>query len=79
MADPVNRASLVAIEDCMFILCLDESMPLSFNHQQSIDETRQNLRDDVSLALQMLHGHGARHNAANRWFDKTMQVSNVLG
>lgn len=77
--DAVNRASLSAIEGCMFILCLDKSMPLSFNHQQSVDETSKNLRDDTSLALQMLHGHGASHNAANRWFDKTLQVGGTMG
>lgn len=78
ITDPVNQASLEAIESCMFILCLDQSMPLSFNHQQSIDETCKKQRDDVSLALQMIHGHGATHNSANRWYDKTMQVRRML-
>ena len=74
-SEPVNRESLKLIEESIFVLCLDSSLPLSFNHQSSVDETCMNVRDDVSLASQMLHGMGSRHNSANRWFDKTMQVS----
>ena len=58
----------------MFVLCLDKQIPIAFNHQRSIDETNMNMRDDVSLLLQMLHGHGSKINSSNRWFDKTMQV-----
>lgn len=54
-------------------MCLDKGIPISFNHQNSIDETTKNLRDDVSLAFQMLHGMGTNLNGANRWYDKTMQ------
>ena len=70
----MNRASLDQIEKCIFVLNLDNAIPLSFNHQKSIDETERNRRDDVSLAQQMLHGFGPTVNACNRWFDKTMQV-----
>ncbi|XP_013386300.1 choline O-acetyltransferase isoform X1 [Lingula anatina] len=73
MQDSTNRDSLDMIERCIFILSLDKGIPLSFNHQNSIDETSMNLRDDVSLACQMLHGMGSKLNSANRWFDKTMQ------
>jgi hypothetical protein len=73
--DPVNKASFESIESCMFILCLDKCLPLSFNHQQSVEETSMRQRDDVSLAMQMIHGHGAKHNSANRWYEKTMQVT----
>ena len=65
------------IERCIFILCLDDSIPLSFNHQKSIDETSRDIRDDVSLATQMLHGFGSNVNSCNRWFDKTMQVGGL--
>ena len=71
--DSTNRDSLDAIERCIFVLCLDKGIPISFNHQNSIDETTKNLRDDVSLAFQMLHGMGTNLNGANRWYDKTMQ------
>ena len=76
IADSTNRDSLDMIERCLFVLCLDKRIPISFNHQRSIDETNMNIRDDVSLLLQMLHGHGSTVNSSNRWFDKTMQVRN---
>ena len=76
--DSVNRESLNLIETCIFVICLDDSIPLSFNHQTSIDETNMGYRDDVSLATQMLHGFGTKVNSCNRWFDKTMQVSPIL-
>ncbi|KAL4240512.1 hypothetical protein ACF0H5_001303 [Mactra antiquata] len=73
MTDASNRDCIEQVENCMFILCLDRSIPISFNHQRSMDETSMNVRDDVSLILQMLHGHGTKINSCNRWFDKTMQ------
>ena len=73
-SDSTNRDSLDTIERCLFVLSLDKRIPISFNHQRSIDETNMNIRDDVSLLLQMLHGHGSKVNSSNRWFDKTMQV-----
>ena len=57
----------------MFVLCLDDGIPISFNHQKSVDETTLNQRDEVSLLFQMLHGFGTKRNGANRWYDKTMQ------
>ena len=74
--DPTNRESLDMIEQSIFILCLDKKPPITFNHQNSIDETRSNQRDDVSMLLQMLHGMGSDLNSGNRWFEKTMQVRN---
>ena len=76
--DSTNRDSLDLIETCIFVLCLDDSIPLSFNHQTSIDETNMGFRDDVSLATQMLHGFGTKTNSCNRWFDKTMQVNSTV-
>lgn len=73
LEDSVNRSSLEAIENCIFVLCLDKALPISFNHQTSMDETMNSRRDDVSLALQMIHGHGSQYNSCNRWFEKTMQ------
>ncbi len=32
-------------------------------------------RNDEFLVEQMLHGQGSKLNGANRWYDKTMQVS----
>lgn len=42
--------------------------------EEDEDQTGAARRDDVSLALQLLHGMGGDRNAGNRWYDKTMQV-----
>ncbi|KAK2169375.1 hypothetical protein LSH36_10g01024 [Paralvinella palmiformis] len=73
--DSVNRDSLDLIERCIFILCLDEMVPASKNHH--VPTQTSNIRDDTSMAKQMLHGHGSKYNTCNRWFDKTMQF--VIG
>nr|XP_022319344.1 choline O-acetyltransferase-like [Crassostrea virginica] len=73
MEESTNRDSLDAIERSIFVLCLDSAVPVTLNHRNSIDEIQNNVRDDVSLASQMLHGLGTRINSANRWYDKTMQ------
>nr|CAG4646179.1 EOG090X04D9 [Macrothrix elegans] len=61
--DPVNRASLSAIEEAIFVLCLDKESPAPVgtslgNH----------------LAVRILHGQGSEVNSGNRWFDKTIQL-----
>ena len=74
--DKTNKENLEAIERCIFVLCLDSSTPMSFSSRSpdgACDADRP-LRDDVSLAEQMIHGHGSSVNSANRWFEKTMQV-----
>jgi len=58
------------------VLCLDSSTPPSHSHSpDGASVSDRPLRDDVSLAEQMIHGHGSRVNSANRWFEKTMQVN----
>ncbi|XP_067937012.1 choline O-acetyltransferase-like [Watersipora subatra] len=73
LTDPTNAKSLNSIETSIFILCLDKSVPVNYNHIRSVDETDHKQRDDNSLALQMLHGQGTQLNSRNRWYDKTMQ------
>lgn len=72
MEESTNRDSLDAIERSIFVLCLDTAAPVIPSHQNSI-KTISSVRDDVSLASQMLHGLGTHINSANRWYDKTMQ------
>ncbi|XP_070545343.1 choline O-acetyltransferase-like isoform X2 [Ptychodera flava] len=68
MQDSMNRDSLDMIERCIFLLCLDKSLGFPMTDiKKPIDQ------DDVHLAYQMLHGGGSKYNAANRWYDKTMQ------
>ncbi|TGZ73878.1 hypothetical protein CRM22_001266 [Opisthorchis felineus] len=81
--DPQNQANLKAIAKSMFVLCLDQpigpvrELDEEANLNGSIDDLAEApaeyRRDDVSLALQLLHGFGSKYNAANRWYDKTMQ------
>ena len=68
----------------MFILCLDVSpVPVieSLDETELTEENGQQIhekaqyRNDVFLVEQMLHGQGSKLNGANRWYDKTMQVS----
>ena len=53
------------IEKCMFVVCLDQSIhnlsDRSVSHQD--------------MFRQMVTGHGCNKNGANRWFDKTIQVT----
>ena len=74
----------------MFVVCLDQATPNFLNHVtgmtsdgcnrcvtsdvQKCNHVTSKGRDDVSLALQTIHGHGSDVNTGNRWFDKTMQV-----
>ena len=66
-ADKTNKESVRAIQKSIFSVCLDAPMP------RVSDELYQS-----RVAAQMLHGGGARWNSGNRWFDKTLQVSDRL-
>ncbi|XP_034050102.1 choline O-acetyltransferase-like [Thalassophryne amazonica] len=57
--EPINRASLVLIESCVCVVCLDEPCSSELS--------------DTTRALLMLHGGGREKNGANRWYDKSMQ------
>lgn len=59
-ADQTNRESLVLLESCLCLVCLDDPSGLQPR--------------DTNRALLMLHGGGREKNGANRWYDKSMQV-----
>lgn len=58
--DKTNKESLKSIEKSIMVLCLDGPNPAT-------NDTR------TQSGNQMLHGSGAAHHSANRWFDKTIQ------
>jgi len=87
--DKTNRDNLDAMERCIYVLCLDSSAPTSSfsagsQGDASVSEDKpqqqqqqQRRRSEVTVAEQMIHGHGSRANGANRWFDNTLQVKYV--
>ncbi|XP_019767921.2 choline O-acetyltransferase [Dendroctonus ponderosae] len=76
MKEERNRRNLELITKSLLIVCLDETLPSSFNcrlQKGGAGFTVVN-RDESNLAHQMIHGGGSQHNSANRWFDKTVQL-----
>lgn len=73
-----NRRTIELIEQALCLICLDESLPTSFNANGFVGATAAGHfsggRDESNMAHQMIHGGGSECNSANRWFDKTMQV-----
>lgn len=75
----------------MFILCLDVSQVPVIESIDEAEEADKDdpfknsegnatahegvYQSDEFLVEQMLHGQGSKLNGANRWYDKTMQVS----
>lgn len=49
------------IERCICLVCLDAPGGVELS--------------DTNRALQLLHGGGCSKNGANRWYDKSLQVS----
>lgn len=52
LTGPVNRDSLLHMEECIALICLDVDVGKSV--------------DDVNLAYEMLHGGGPNKNSCNR-------------
>lgn len=62
--DPKNKASLKTIQAALFTVSLDR-------FQATGDD------DIITACHQLIHGGGSKFNAANRWYDKTVQF--VIG
>lgn len=60
--DAVNRDSLKAIVESLFLVCIDGPNP-----------DLGNVNFQTKAALQTVHGNGSQGNSGNRWFDKTVQ------
>lgn len=73
-----NCRNIELIEQSLILLCLDETLPPSFNARGFIGATPSchmtQDRDETNMAHEMIHGGGSECNSSNRWFDKTMQI-----
>ncbi|CAG9860188.1 unnamed protein product [Phyllotreta striolata] len=76
MKEEMNRRNLDLITKSLLVVCLDESLPNTFNcrFQRGGKGHFTSNRDETNIAHQMLHGGGSTNNSANRWFDKTVQL-----
>lgn len=76
--DEHNARIIELIEQALCLICLDESLPITFNANGFNGATPSvhfaGDRDETNMAHEMIHGGGSECNSANRWFDKTMQV-----
>ncbi|RUS91027.1 hypothetical protein EGW08_001244 [Elysia chlorotica] len=73
LQDGTNRGSLHCLENCLFLLCLDKpTVPSRPGHL--LPTPRCMAEDMAARTHHILHGQGTRHNSANRWMDKTVQV-----
>lgn len=72
-----NQLNVELIEKALILLCIDESLPLTFNcrgfHGSPSSQHYAGGRDETNMAHQMIHGGGSHVNTANRWFDKTLE------
>ncbi|KAH8233866.1 hypothetical protein KR032_000697, partial [Drosophila birchii] len=59
---PGNADTLEAIEQSLFVVCLDKYVPIPKGQEYAVQ------------AHQLLHGGGLEQNSANRWMDKTIQL-----
>lgn len=62
----------------MLIICFDlKELRSSFNSKYNYENIgfKTASRDETNMAHQMIHGGGSSANTGNRWFEKTIQVS----
>jgi carnitine O-acetyltransferase len=68
-----NIHSFEQIHKALFLFCLDQPVFGNVEHLHHTERQGHHSMDAISAA-NMLHGGGHKHNSANRWFDKTIQV-----
>ncbi|KAH9389709.1 hypothetical protein TYRP_007256 [Tyrophagus putrescentiae] len=70
-----NKRSLEYMEQCLFVLCLDDfvtpRVPTKSGYRNSIQLARM---DMSYMASMLLHAGGSTLHTANRWFDKFLQI-----
>ncbi|CAD7085804.1 unnamed protein product [Hermetia illucens] len=58
-----NKRSLESIHRALFVVCLDQEVPI--HHGEN---------DKIVTSDQLIHGGGPNQNSGNRWMDKTIQI-----
>uniref|UniRef100_A0A1B0EZJ6 Choline O-acetyltransferase n=1 Tax=Phlebotomus papatasi TaxID=29031 RepID=A0A1B0EZJ6_PHLPP len=78
LQDEQNARNIELVEQALILLCLDESLPPSFNARAGNGDPTIGHhaagRDETNMEHEMIHGGGSEYNSGNRWFDKTMQI-----
>ncbi|CAG2105566.1 unnamed protein product [Medioppia subpectinata] len=70
----VNKQSLKYIENCLFVICLDDCVSTKTTRNQRRDSIQMARMDPTYMASTLLHGGGSQFYTPNRWFDKTLQI-----
>ncbi|XP_067145486.1 choline O-acetyltransferase-like [Centruroides vittatus] len=65
-----NKESIQNIENCLFVVCMDESNEGARKQTRSKFFSVQRLEE---MAHHILHGNKSEHSTGNRWFDKFIQ------
>ncbi|XP_067130252.1 choline O-acetyltransferase-like isoform X2 [Centruroides vittatus] len=68
--DDDNKKSIQIIENCLFVVCMDESNGDLRKHTRSKSYSNKIFED---RAHHILHGNKSEHSTGNRWFDKFIQ------
>lgn len=63
MKSSKNANSIKVIQESLFTVSLDECIPSTAENVYNV------------MGLQLIHGGGTSKNSANRWMDKTIQVT----
>ncbi|XP_023224274.1 choline O-acetyltransferase-like [Centruroides sculpturatus] len=65
--DDNNKESIRIIENCLFVVCMDESI------EDLRKDTKSKSYYFEDLAHHIIHGKKSEHSTGNRWFDKFIQ------
>lgn len=64
----VNRESIKIIQECLYVLCLDDYISQTRNGRKA-----STFVEPATMASHILHGSGTNNNSGNRWYDNFLQ------
>ncbi|XP_067127382.1 choline O-acetyltransferase isoform X1 [Centruroides vittatus] len=64
----VNRESIKTIQECLYVLCLDDYLSQTRNGRKASMYI-----EPAAMASHLLHGNGTNNNSGNRWYDNFLQ------